>query len=63
MNHGTIKTPIKGREAQEVLRRVRGWAAGVGEVRVGEGPKWLADESLVAGEEAGAGTAPRSCSH
>jgi hypothetical protein len=38
LNHGTIKTPIEGREAQEVLRRVRAWAAGVGEVRVGEGP-------------------------
>src|SRR4051794_17085077 len=37
LNHGTIKTPIEGREAQEVLRRVRGWAASVGEVRVGEG--------------------------
>jgi hypothetical protein len=36
LNHGTIKTPIPGREAQEVLRRVKGWAAGVGEVRVGE---------------------------
>ena len=37
LNHGTIRTPIEGREAQEVLRRVRGWAAGVGEIRVGEG--------------------------
>jgi hypothetical protein len=37
LNHGTIRTPIEGREAQEVLRRVRAWAAGVGEVRVGEG--------------------------
>jgi len=37
LNHGTIKTPIPGREAQEVLRRVKTWAAGVGEIRVGEG--------------------------
>jgi hypothetical protein len=37
LNHGTIKTPIEGREAQEVLRRVKSWAAGVGEIRVGEG--------------------------
>ena len=37
LNHGTIKTPIPGREAQEVLRRVKAWAAGVGELRVGEG--------------------------
>jgi hypothetical protein len=37
LNHGTIKTPIEGREAQEVLRRVRTWAASVGEIRIGEG--------------------------
>jgi hypothetical protein len=37
LNHGTIKTPIEGKEASEVLRRVKGWAASVGEVRVGEG--------------------------
>jgi hypothetical protein len=37
LNHGMIKTPIPGREAQEVLRRVKGWAASVGEIRVGEG--------------------------
>jgi hypothetical protein len=37
LNHGTIKTPIPGREAQEVLRRVKAWAASVGELRVGEG--------------------------
>jgi hypothetical protein len=37
LNHGTIKTPIEGREAQEVLRRVQSWAASVGEIRVVEG--------------------------
>ena len=36
LNHGTIKTPIPGREGQEVLRRCRNWAAGVGELRIGE---------------------------
>ena len=36
LNHGTIKTPIPGRESQEVLRRCRTWAASVGEVRIGE---------------------------
>ena len=36
LNHGSITAPIAGRERQEVLRRVRGWAAQVGEVRVGE---------------------------
>ena len=36
LNHGTIKTPIPGREGQEVLRRCRGWAASVGELRIGE---------------------------
>jgi hypothetical protein len=37
LNHGTIKTPVEGKEPSEVLRRVKGWAAGVGEIRVGEG--------------------------
>lgn len=36
LNHGTIKTPIPGREGQEVLRRCRKWAASVGEIRIGE---------------------------
>ena len=36
LNHGTIKTPIPGREGQEVLRRCRSWAASVGEIRIGE---------------------------
>jgi hypothetical protein len=36
LNHGTIKTPIPGREGQEMLRRCRSWAASVGEIRLGE---------------------------
>jgi len=36
LNHGTIRTPIPGKEGQEVLRRCRQWAAAVGEVRIGE---------------------------
>jgi hypothetical protein len=36
LNHGTIKTPIAGREGAEVLRRVRSWAASIGEIRIGE---------------------------
>lgn len=36
LNHGTIRTPIAGREGQEVLRRCRAWAASVGEIRIGE---------------------------
>ena len=36
LNHGTIKTPIPGREGQEVLRRCKTWAASVGEIRIGE---------------------------
>jgi len=36
LNHGTIKTPIPGREGQEVLQRCREWAANVGEIRIGE---------------------------
>jgi hypothetical protein len=36
LNHGTIKTPIAGREGQVVLSRCRAWAANVGEIRIGE---------------------------
>ncbi|WP_164104212.1 phage resistance protein [Candidatus Laterigemmans baculatus] len=36
LNHGTIKTPIPGREGAEVLRRCKQWAADVGEIRLGE---------------------------
>lgn len=36
LNHGTIKSPIPGKEAAEVLRRCRAWAASVGEIRIGE---------------------------
>jgi hypothetical protein len=36
LNHGTIRTPIPGRESQEVLTRCRAWAASVGEIRIGE---------------------------
>ena len=36
LNHGTIKSPIPGKEASEVLRRCRTWAASVGEIRIGD---------------------------
>ncbi|HEX7446336.1 MAG TPA: hypothetical protein VF306_02260, partial [Pirellulales bacterium] len=36
LNHGTIKTPIPGKEGGEVLRRCRAWAAHVGEIRIGD---------------------------
>lgn len=36
LNHGTIKSPIPGREGQLVLQRCRTWAASVGEIRIGE---------------------------
>ena len=36
LNHGTIRTPIAGKEGQEVLRRCKNWAASVGEVQIGE---------------------------
>jgi hypothetical protein len=36
LNHGTIRTPIPGKEGQEVLRRCRTWAASVGEIRIGQ---------------------------
>lgn len=37
LNHGTIRSPIPGREGSIVLDRCRRWAAQVGEIRVGEG--------------------------
>lgn len=36
LNHGTIRTPIPGKEGQEVLRKCRNWAGSVGEIRIGE---------------------------
>jgi hypothetical protein len=36
LNHGTIRSPIPGREGQEVLRRCRAWAGSVGEIRIGD---------------------------
>ena len=38
LNHGSIRTPIEGREGQEVLRRCQSWAAEIGEVRIGDDP-------------------------
>ena len=34
LNHGTFRSPIPGREAQDVLRKCRDWAAEVGEIKV-----------------------------
>ncbi|MFP4585292.1 MAG: hypothetical protein ACLFN9_18150 [Desulfococcaceae bacterium] len=36
LNHGTIASPIPGREGQLVAQRVKKWAAAVGEIKVGE---------------------------
>ncbi len=36
LNHGSIRSPIPGREGAEVLRRVRTWAAQIGEIRIGD---------------------------
>ena len=37
LNHGTIKTPVPGKEGAEVLRRCREWVAGgVGEIKIGD---------------------------
>ena len=36
LNHGTIRAPIPGREAQMVLTRCREWAAEVGEIKVSD---------------------------
>lgn len=34
LNHGTIKSPIPGREAQLVLQKVRRWAGLIGEIKL-----------------------------
>ena len=34
LNHGTFRSPIPGREAQDVLRKCRDWAGEIGEIRV-----------------------------
>ena len=37
LNHGTLKSPVSGKEASELLRRVKKWvSAGVGEIQIGE---------------------------
>jgi hypothetical protein len=34
LNHGSFRSPIPGRESQDVLRRCKDWAAEVGEIKV-----------------------------
>lgn len=36
LNHGTIKSPIPGREGQLVLSKIRKWAAAIGQIKVGD---------------------------
>jgi len=36
LNHGTIKSPIPGREAQTVLQKCRKWAGRVGEIKISD---------------------------
>lgn len=36
LNHGTIKAPIPGREANTVLQKCRKWAGRVGEIKISE---------------------------
>lgn len=38
LNHGTIRSPIPGREGQMALTRCRQWAAQVGEIKIGDEP-------------------------
>jgi hypothetical protein len=37
LNHGSVQSPIPGREASLVLARLRDWAAQVGEIKIGDG--------------------------
>ncbi len=39
LNHGSIRTPIQGREGAEVLGRLRRWAAQVGEIKISDDPR------------------------
>lgn len=34
LNHGTFRSPIPGREAQDVLRKLRDWAGEIGEIKI-----------------------------
>ncbi len=36
LNHGTIRSPIPGQEAQLVLRKIKEWASEVGEIKFGD---------------------------
>ncbi|MEY4562235.1 MAG: hypothetical protein RLZZ618_1512 [Pseudomonadota bacterium] len=36
LNHGTFRSPIPGREAQDVLRKFRDWASEIGEIKITE---------------------------
>ena len=72
LNHGTIKTPVPGKEGAEVLRRCREWAKEVGEIKIGD---QLANPSITvqltgvdtagiieqAGARTGRGTGSGSC--
>lgn len=36
LNHGTFRSPIPGREAQDLLRKCRDWASEIGEIKITE---------------------------
>lgn len=36
LNHGTFRSPIPGREVQDVVRRLRDWAGEIGEIKVSD---------------------------
>ena len=36
LNHGTFRSPIAGREVQDVVRRLRDWASEIGEIKVSD---------------------------
>ncbi len=38
LNHGTIRTPIPGKEAGAVLQKCKVWSAEVGEIKIGDEP-------------------------
>lgn len=36
LNHGTFRSPIPGREVQDVIRRLRDWAGEIGELKISD---------------------------
>lgn len=47
LNHGSVRSPIPGREGQDVLRKCRDWASEIGEIKIAEGHAAGAGDPLI----------------